>query len=918
MKQLIIPLLLFIFTTNSQAQWSGDTSHYIIFSDSLQLNDTANGTSYLSTPSDIINNAVWEFSVSIKQGTSSSNFAQVYLVSSTDNLDGDGYYVNIGNTADEVSLYRQQGSNQELIIDGLDKRIDYKPTIVRVKVTRSTNGLWELFTKINTASEYVLEGTAQDNIYYYTAYFGVKATYTSTRADETAFYDISISGDSFVDLVPPHIDSVNILTHNTAQFYVNEPFISNLVQYDQSDATTIILSDDNLLVTFQDDFIEYDTSIIYINLSDTSGNVLDTSINQTYIPFIVEQVSIKDTTTVYITFNKVPSSILNSNININHEAPKNITISGTQCIVSLNTPLINKSKVLVEISEILDSNGDVLKMFSEEIDFINPSFGDIVFNELMIDPTPVVYNLPEVEFIELFNPSEFNIDLTAWNIHKDDNIYTFPNYTITANTHVIIGSEAAINLFPDSIPKLALTSFPTLNNTEMTLELRDQDDQLIDLISYTNSWHIDDFKKAGGFSLERIDAYNITWQNNWISSCSTTGATPGRQNCSHAENIDTEAPYITHIDIIDSTTITIFYSEPLWQAELENTDYYQFSNQLIIDSIIAKNTDISMEVDLILSTSLDRNIVYQLLIQGINDLNMNVIESSQISLALCDYPEYNNIVINEIMFSPLTGYPEYIELYNNTNYPFDLENLLLTQKDDDDGWETGKTISLYNHLLLPQSYLVLSNNAALLTEQYDINDKLVIDVSLPSLPNTTGDIALMTTNYELIDHVIYDEIWHSTLLSDTKGVAIERISANNNSNTADNWFSASALTNYGTPGALNSHAQTEQSENTTIHISPEVFTPDGDGNEDFTTIYFGPEHEGASARVLIFNRRGQRIKELVNNSLIGNSASVRWTGTKDDSSRAPLGPYLVWIELVLPSGEVIQEKIDIVVSARVE
>ena len=40
---------------------------------------------------------------------------------------------------------------------------------------------------------------------------------------------------------------------------------------------------------------------------------------------------------------------------------------------------------------------------------------DIIFSEILADPTPKA-GLPETEFVELFNRSEFAFDLSGWKI----------------------------------------------------------------------------------------------------------------------------------------------------------------------------------------------------------------------------------------------------------------------------------------------------------------------------------------------------------------------------------------------------------------------------------------------------------------------------------------------------------------------
>ena len=114
--------------TNNPA-WNGDTAKFeiVIAPNMLHLNAPAiSNVAYLSTPSQSINNAVWEFLVRMDFNPSSSNYAKVYVVSDRDSLNAalNGYFVKVGNTTDEVSLYRQDGATDTEIIDGTDDRLN--------------------------------------------------------------------------------------------------------------------------------------------------------------------------------------------------------------------------------------------------------------------------------------------------------------------------------------------------------------------------------------------------------------------------------------------------------------------------------------------------------------------------------------------------------------------------------------------------------------------------------------------------------------------------------------------------------------------------------------------------------------------------------------------------------------------------
>ena len=89
--------------------WSGENSKFIVNTEGqLQLKAPAEADqSYLSTSSEISNNAEWTFYIKMGFNPSSNNYMDIYLMSDTADLSGsvNGYFVRIGNTQDDVCLY---------------------------------------------------------------------------------------------------------------------------------------------------------------------------------------------------------------------------------------------------------------------------------------------------------------------------------------------------------------------------------------------------------------------------------------------------------------------------------------------------------------------------------------------------------------------------------------------------------------------------------------------------------------------------------------------------------------------------------------------------------------------------------------------------------------------------------------------
>ena len=178
---------------NSNPSWTGNTDDFIVENNVLRLSAPAvSGSSYLSTPSGSINNATWQFSVKFNFNPSSSNYAKIYLVANEAKLDGilNGYFVKIGGSSDEVSLFRQDGSGAVKIIDGTDGRLSLATVNIEVLVSRSAEGQWQLSSKLDVETTWFSEGEVFDLSYIQSSFFGVNCFYTATRSTKFFFDNI--------------------------------------------------------------------------------------------------------------------------------------------------------------------------------------------------------------------------------------------------------------------------------------------------------------------------------------------------------------------------------------------------------------------------------------------------------------------------------------------------------------------------------------------------------------------------------------------------------------------------------------------------------------------------------------------------------------------------------------------------------
>ena len=128
---------------------------------------------------------------------------------------------------------------------------------------------------------------------------------------------------------------------------------------------------------------------------------------------------------------------------------------------------------------------------------------DILFTEFMVDPSPTV-NLPEVEYLELYNRSEKMIPLTKLRLQIGKNVYSLPNDTIKPNEYVVLTGKDDAELFSGIGRVVGMNTFPSLSNTGFTIYLIDEKGLTVDGFHYDLS-SLSGFKVDGGWALERTN-----------------------------------------------------------------------------------------------------------------------------------------------------------------------------------------------------------------------------------------------------------------------------------------------------------------------------------------------------------------------------------------------------------------------------
>ncbi|HEY3404096.1 MAG TPA: hypothetical protein VGK59_11950, partial [Ohtaekwangia sp.] len=222
-----------------------------------------------------------------------------------------------------------------------------------------------------------------------------------------------------------------------------------------------------------------------------------------------------------------------------------------------------------------------------------------------------------------------------------------------------------------------------------------------------------------------------------------------------------------------------------------------------------------------------------------------------------------------------------------------------------------------NILFGPGEYRVLTTDKNVLIGEYlnTAEDRVIEVASLPSMNDDEGSIALLNEAGKIIDHLVYTKNLHSVFIKDEEGVSLERISFTQNTNDPQNWKSASSLSGFATPGFINSQSRPEEFAADAVVISPEIFIP-VTGQPDFTEIQYHFDQGGYVANVKILDSNGREIRRLANNEVLGTTGFIRWDGDQDDGSKARIGYYMVWFEIVDVAGTIRTYRKRLAVAAR--
>lgn len=480
----------------------------------------------------------------------------------------------------------------------------------------------------------------------------------------------------------------------------------------------------------------------------------------------------------------------------------------TRVVLTISQPLESGTTYQLTATDVADASGNVSDEQEVEFFYVEPSIGEfkqVVINEIFADPTPVV-NLPEVEYLEIFNTTDLYFELENWTLVNTETDRALSSFLLEPDQLLILCDADDQELFEDFGPVMGIESFTALSNSGDSLTLLNEESSIIDRVVYTNDWYNDPIKEEGGYSLELINPFTAcSGPENWSGSNNLSGGTPGEQNSIFDDTPDTEPPVLEDYMVLNSTQLVLEFSEVMDENSLMNGSYNWSQDINTID--VLPGPDL-LSALITVSSPLETGVNYELSLSGQTDCEGNEIQNTSLAILIGEFPLYGELIISEIMVDPNPAQAladaEYFELVNTGKRAIELSGLALND-----------IPFLSGQVLFPGEYLVCvdDENAELYPDAYHIED-----LGATYFTNSGRELILLNQLGEQLDRVNYTDAWYNDPDKSDGGFSLERKNLSEICRAEQNW-TASEATQGGTPGEVNS-VFTIENDNT----PPELLT----------------------------------------------------------------------------------------------
>ncbi len=240
--------------------------------------------------------------------------------------------------------------------------------------------------------------------------------------------------------------------------------------------------------------------------------------------------------------------------------------------------------------------------------------------------------------------------------------------------------------------------------------------------------------------------------------------------------------------------------------------------------------------------------------------------------------EFPALIMTELMPRPSSGASgEWVEIVNLLDVSLDLA-----------GWRLGdcgqtELITETYIGLQPSERVVVARSISAFSADYPGYSGLIIQPPIWSPLNDNGDTICVEDQFGLqADRFIYAIVFDD----DHTWCRGEEYARRNDWGRSDE--------SGGSPGQANSVVFGDDARRLVLTVTPEVFSPDGDGHEDTVLITLdGPDTDQFELK--IYDRQGRVVRHFDQGSY--RRETYVWDGRSDAGKRLPIGIYILYCEI---------------------
>lgn len=829
------------FSAGFPNTWLGDTTAFAPIDERLKLRESGTSPTLVATPSNRLNNTVWEAGIQVDGPLSSGNYVRLYLAA-TDTLitDHQGYHLQIdGSKGKHVyHLWRQNGRSRSRIFqsDSIPDQGDIFRA--RVRVVRDSEAHWRIF-----ADEYnngtfrpVLrnngDSSVVDDTYTTAQYAGFFANFSKTRWPDYAFDYLLIKAfdpqaDPIPDSVPPKIASARFIDSTALSITFDKPIapISSPSSFSLNNQQPVSVEVADRIATLS--FLtphETGTYILWVNnVQNQDGFAMEAD---TLITLLYQK--------PYIT---QPNDIIINEIMVNPNGAAGLPV--------------------VEYIELYNQSKETISLAGWSYESLTRGH---TFTDGEIHPDGYLILGPKSN-TATFEPFGNFLALSPW----PPLVNNGTTLTLKNQNGTVIDEVSYHPSWYRDTKKRNGWSLERINPGELCL---DADNWIASTDgrggtpggqnSVYNGNHVADFKITD-FTLQNPAQFLLTFSRSLdpVSAASTA---------TYQLNNGVGQPM--QVQLLDSRSVVLHY---------ENTVPTGMDYLLTITAL----ADCAGQ-------PMDFHHVFFIPDEiQLNDILINEILFNPKTKGM------DNVTTDGV---------DFVEIYNHSPRTVDLQQLYLAHLNSRGVVAGHRQIAENPLLLYPAEYKVLTSAPKVVKEHYPLADQhaFIRMASLPLFNNDSGT-ALLISRGITIDSLTYHESMHAPFITNRKGISLERIRFDIPTNAIGSFQSAATSVGGATPGYRNSQG-VEDTFSPEVYLTSKTFSPDGDGFEDLLEINYHFPTSGNMANIQIFNDRGELVRRLQSNQSMALRGTITWNGRSDTNQPLPVGIYIALIEIYNAQG----------------